>query len=100
VELRTWRIRIDCECGYQRVAHANYVSGRWLPEGNKHQTRHGRYNVSVHSFSSDGTVERIWLECPNPRCNRRYSYRPARWNARMNQAGERGRTTLTLGIDL
>ena len=81
VEMRSWIIRLDCECGFHRVATVNYVQGRWLPQGNKLAGRRSDYNASTHSLAGDRSVERVWLRCPNPRCDRHYSYRSDNWNA-------------------
>jgi hypothetical protein len=101
VELLTVFIRLDCECGYRRVANAEFTGSRWVPMGKaRRMMRFEPDNVSGHALGDPGEVERVWLACPSPRCRRRYSYRSDTWNARMNQAAQLGRSVLVLGVDL
>jgi hypothetical protein len=105
-------LRLDCECGYRRVAQIYRFRGKWWPheprsiQATLEQQRAIRAAleqqraIPAYTPMMNVIFSEDWYDvtCPGRRCNRRYRYRRETWEARINRAVRSGQRVLVLGV--
>jgi hypothetical protein len=113
-------VRLDCECGYRRLARfKRWDAGCWgvtketYPPKRRSWTFERVWPGEVVSESPSGEkwyvdprISRLavpgalLIECPAPRCKRTHKYRDDVLERALDSAVKYGRRVLVLGVDL